>query len=95
MNPPIKDPNVRVCSHYFKEDNFIKKPKLEDFTHRPELNDDAVPTLFSFCTPDKCRKFNEARANKTEHRAIIDELLPGPSSISSPKPSIYYKEYRS
>ena len=50
-----------------------------------ELNDDAVPTLFSFCTPPKCRKFSEARANK--HHAIIDELLPGPSSLSSPKPS--------
>ena len=53
--------NARVCSHHFKEDDFIKKLKLEGFTHRQELNDDSVLTVFSFCTPANRSKLNMLR----------------------------------
>lgn len=48
------------------------------------LTDDAVPTVFSFCPSTKRRKLGEARASKTEHCAIIEELLPGSSSLKKP-----------
>ena len=43
--------------------------------------------MFSFCLSTKHRKLSEARASKAEHRAIIEELLPGSSGLNSPKPS--------
>ena len=86
VDPPIKDKNTHICSHYFKEDDFVKKPKLQGFEHKLELLDDVVPIVCTFSIPTKCRKFSETRASMAEHRVIVEELLPD-SGRSKPKPS--------
>jgi len=39
------------------------------------LKDNAVPTVFSFLTPAKHRKFSETRASKAKQHAIMNELI--------------------
>ena len=36
---------------------------------------DAVPTIFSFNCPPKCRKLSEARQAKSQHKDLMEELL--------------------
>ena len=48
---------------------------------KPMLKCTAVPTIFSFIKPVKRRKMNEARAAKSQHQLLINDLL-GPSSAS-------------
>ena len=36
---------------------------------------DAVPTVFAFNSPSKCRKLSEARLAKAEHKAAVTEIL--------------------
>ena len=53
VNPPIEDTNAHVCSHHYKDEDYVK-PVLEGFEPtQPTLKDHAVPTVFSFSTPAK------------------------------------------
>ena len=41
---------------------------------------DAVPTVFYFLNPAKCRKLSEARELRALHHSIIEDLLKEPTT---------------
>ena len=77
MDLLIEEENACACGHHFTKDDFVKKSVLESFEHKPQFNNKAVPTVFSFCAPAKYRKFNKVRVSKAEHCAIVEEVKHG------------------
>ena len=70
--PPIYEANACICSEHFSKTCYVSSV-LEGFgPSRQTLKPDAVPTVFAFNSPPKCRKLRQARA---QHKAIVKKLL--------------------
>ena len=82
VDPPLDDPNTHVCSHYFAANDYVKSVLEGLGPAEPMLKQTAVQTIFSFIKPVQQRKMSKARAAKSQHQSLVDDLL-GPSSASS------------
>ena len=82
VDPPIYEANARVCSKHFAEACYVLSV-LEGFG---PLKLDAVPTIFTFTSPPKCRKLSEARQAKAKHRDVMKELMENDATEADSEP---------
>ena len=69
--------DLRICSAHFEVECFKRDLRSELMGTKPkqELNDDAVPTLFTFTSQVKKRKSSEARKKVSEKKQIVEMAL--------------------
>ena len=75
---------LRICSDHFDEGSFKRdlKGELTGKKSKPELKEDAVPTIFSHKKKVIKRKSSLKRIQDKEKRQLVDDLLSSGSSVS-------------
>ena len=64
-----------MCSKRFAETCYILSVLEGIGPSRQTLKLDAVPTMFGFSSPPKCRRFSEVRQAKAQHMDVMKQLL--------------------